>query len=131
MDALSSLPPLQYLVVYCLPIMWVTIFIGSLTSPHSIASLAKFHTDTSKPLGVWFHMFAVRELVLGLMFLGLIAVDEWRAITIALACAAINGPCDVFLSRKSGATLAEALQAHGVPTVVAYWAVWKLWEEHF
>jgi hypothetical protein len=132
MDVLSSLPPFQYLVIYFLPVMWISGFVISLLSPDIITSLAKFpNPDTRYPHGVWFHMFIVRELVLGLVSSSLIAANEWRALTIVLACAGINGPCDMYLSHRAGASWRDAFMAHGVMTAVAYWAVWKLWEEHF
>ena len=131
MDFLSSLPPLQYLTAYFFPVMLLGVFVGSLVSPHSLAASAHFPQPANKPLNTFFYLFAVRELVLGAALLTLEACDEWRAVVILLACISINGIGDFVLAGSSGAGWWPSFTTHGIPTLVAYWTVWKLWQEHW
>lgn len=79
----------------------------------------------------FFHLFATRELCLGLALLFLEAYDEWRAVVILLACIGINGIGDFFVAGSLGTGWRPSLLCHGIPTIVGYWTVWKLWQEHF
>lgn len=83
-------------------------------------------------MNVFFRLFAVRELCLGVALLALEAYDEWRAVTILLACIGINGIGDFVLSSSQKEVgWWTAFKAHGTPTILGYWSVWKLWQEHF
>ncbi|KIW50288.1 hypothetical protein PV05_11890 [Exophiala xenobiotica] len=148
MDTFSSLPPFQYLVAYFIPIMLLGVFLGSLVSPHAICASACFPQPADKPMQTFFYLFAVRELCLGLALLTLEAYDEWRAATILLACIGINGVGDFLISgfqlgtakgNGNGKSKGNAgaswwwssFMIHGTPTIIGYWTVWKLWQEHF
>ncbi|KAJ9606661.1 hypothetical protein H2200_008669 [Cladophialophora chaetospira] len=132
MEALSSIPPLQYLVAYFLPIMFLGVFIGALVSPHSLSAAALFPQPADKPMHPYFYLFAVRELVLGLALLILEANNEWRAVTALLGCVGLNGVSDCIIAATlSGGGWWPSLKVHGIPTVIGYWSVWKLWQEHW
>ncbi len=79
----------------------------------------------------YFYIFAVRELVLGLALLILEAYNEWRAVTVLLACIGLNGVSDVYFAGSLGGGWWPAFKAHGVLTIIGYWTVWKLWQEHW
>ncbi|KAK7894807.1 hypothetical protein LTR67_005546 [Exophiala xenobiotica] len=153
MDILSSLPPFHYLFAYFIPVMLLGVFFGSLVSPHAICASACFPQPADKPMNTFFYLFAVRELVLGLALLTLEAYDEWRAATILLACIGINGISDFLIAGSLGSQSQSQSQSqkgietgkgveggvswwssfmvHGTPTILGYWTVWKLWQEHF
>ncbi|KIX05937.1 uncharacterized protein Z518_03911 [Rhinocladiella mackenziei CBS 650.93] len=131
MDILSSLPSLQYLVAYFIPVMLLGVFVGSLVSPRSLTAAACFPQPVDKPMDTFFYLFAVREHCLGLALLILEACDEWRAAVVLLACIGINGTGDFLLAGSLGTGWWPSFTTHGIPTLVGYWAVWKLWQEHW
>ncbi|KAK5465366.1 hypothetical protein LTS15_001929 [Exophiala xenobiotica] len=142
MDILSSLPPFHYLFAYFVPVMLLGVFLGSLVSPHAICASACFPQPAGQPMHTFFYLFAVRELVLGLALLTLEAYDEWRAATILLACIGINGVSDFLIAGsqkgngtgkgvEGGVSWWSSFMVHGTPTILGYWTVWKLWQEHF
>ncbi|KIW92387.1 uncharacterized protein Z519_07371 [Cladophialophora bantiana CBS 173.52] len=133
MDSVSSLsiPPLQYLVAYLVPVMFLGVFVSAFVSPHALSVSASFPPPTDQTSLTFFHLFAIRQLCLGLTLLILEACNEWRAVVIVLACIGVNGICDFSLSAASGAGWWSSFKTHGIPTVVAYWTVWKLWQEHW
>ena len=148
MDIFSSLPPFQYLVAYFIPVMLLGVFLGSLVSPHAICASACFPQPADKPMHTFFYLFAVRELCLGLALLALEAYGEWRAATILLACIGINGIGDFLIAGSQkivtpsgngkskgnaggGSWWSSSFMVHGTPTIIGYWTVWKLWQEHF
>ncbi|KAK4939673.1 hypothetical protein LTR10_020063 [Elasticomyces elasticus] len=111
--------------------MFIGVFISSFTSPRAVTASACFPQPADRPVNVFIYLFAVRELVLGLALIFLVAYNEWRAVTILLACVGLNGLGDFFLAGNLGTGWRSSLMCHGIPTVVGYWAVWKLWQEHF
>jgi hypothetical protein len=144
----SSIPALPYLIVYGITILLLSVFIFSLIDPRTICAAALFPQPADKPLHTFFYLFAVRELVLGLALLLLEAYGEWRAVVVVLGCVGINGVGDFFIAgfrmgseegaekgRQNGGGSAgrwwASFKAHGVPTIFGYWAVWKLWQEHW
>ncbi|KAI1629928.1 hypothetical protein EDD37DRAFT_604795 [Exophiala viscosa] len=131
MDVLSSLPPFQYLVAYFLPIMFIGAFISSFANPHAVTASVCFPQPADKPINAFVYLFAVRELVLGIALILLEACNEWRAVVILLACVGINGMGDFLLAGNLGTGWRSSFMCHGIPTIVCYWTVWKLWQEHF
>ncbi|EXJ74545.1 uncharacterized protein A1O5_02841 [Cladophialophora psammophila CBS 110553] len=133
MDSVSSLsiPPLQYLIAYLIPVMFLGVFVGAFVSPHALSASASFPPPTDKVSLTFFHLFAIRQLCLSLALLVLEACNEWRAVVIVLACVGVNGISDFLLSAASGAGWGSSFRTHGIPTVVGYWTVWELWQEHW
>ncbi|ETI22538.1 hypothetical protein G647_06613 [Cladophialophora carrionii CBS 160.54] len=131
MEAGSSIPPLQYLVAFLLPVMLIGVFVGSLVSPHNISAAALFPQPANKPVHSFFYLFATRELCLGVALLTLEAYNEWRAVTVLMACIGLNGIGDFLLAGASGGGWWPSFTTHGIPTIVGYWAVWKLWQEYW
>lgn len=140
----SSIPALPYLVAYGVTILLLSVFIFSLIDPGTICAAALFPQPAGKPLNTFFYLFAVRELVLGLALLLLEAYGEWRAVTVVLGCVGLNGVGDFILAglrmgseegtekgNGSASRWWDSFKAHGVPTILGYWAVWKLWQEHW
>ncbi|KAL6245885.1 hypothetical protein RBB50_007038 [Rhinocladiella similis] len=87
----NTIPPPPYLIAYAVAVMLIGVFIGALVSPHTIAAAACFPEPADKPMHVFFYLFAVRELCLGVAMLVLVSYNEWRSVTILLACILING----------------------------------------
>jgi hypothetical protein len=130
MDILSDLPPFHYLIAYFIPVILLGVFFGSLIDPHGICNAALFPQPAGR-MHDFFWLFAIRELVLGMALVILEAYGEWRAATVLLACIGINGVTDFFSRAAAGKGILKSFQVHGVPTVAGYYAVWRLWQEHW
>ncbi|KIW11379.1 hypothetical protein PV08_10679 [Exophiala spinifera] len=65
----STIPPVPHLIAYAIAVMLIGVFIGALVIPHTIAAAACFPEPAGKPMNVFFYLFAVRELCLGVALL--------------------------------------------------------------
>lgn len=131
MDFFDSLPPFHYLVAYYIPCILLGAFIGCMVAPYTICEAVHMPQPRDKPLNIFFYLFAIRELVLGLALLLLEVYNEWRGVTILLACIGINGASDFVIAGFYSGKWWSSFTAHGFPTLLGYWTVWKLWQELF
>ena len=126
-----GLPPFQYLFAGFLPAMFIGVFIGAMLNPHSLCTRALFPQPAKKPLNIFFYIFAVRELVLGVALLILEVSGEWRAATVLVACLCLNGLTDFYFAGSLGAGWWNSFTKHGVPRIIGLWSAWNLWQEHW
>lgn len=127
---LSSLPSLPYLLIYLLPVFLIGAFATAMANPRGMTDLMGFQGQSSaKITDLLVYSFGARELSLGVAAAAMIAYNEWRAVTILTACVGMNGISDFVLDGSQGQGWWHAFKTHGVPTIAAYWAVWKLWQE--
>jgi len=112
--------------------MFIGVFFGSFVNPQAIVNAAAFGPmPANTPMNTEYWLFVLRELCLGVALLVLEAYGEWRAVTVLLGCVGINGVGDFVLAGMKGAGWKASMTSNLVPTLVGYWAVYKLWEEHW
>lgn len=130
MEAISNIPPAHILLVYLFPVILFGIAISSFASTPNTAEMMGFHSvqkDKTKDLFVY--AFGVRELAFAVCVSLLIAQGQWKALTIVMACCGINGTGDFLLDGLHGQGWLHALHKHGIPTIVGYWVVWRLYQD--
>ena len=128
---MDTLPPLHYIIAYAIPCLWISVFFGLLINPHSVSAMAGFDLPKNQPPSVFLYLFAVRELGLAVVFTMLAAYGEWRALTIFMGNSLIFGTADMVVCGMKGKGWGAAVKNHGVPTVLAAWAVKELAKEYF
>lgn len=128
MDLFTSLPPVHYIFAYIFPVFLIGVFFSATTNPQAIAKSLDFKEPQKKEDEPFVYMFAVRELAFGVALLILIACDEWKAVTIVMGCAGIGGMGDFILDVRVGHGWSHVVKTHGLPTLVGYWVVWKLYQ---
>jgi hypothetical protein len=129
----SSWPSWPYLFAYAMPVWLIGVFITSLSTSGSHALLVQvgFPQPRDQPLNIFWYMFAVRELLFGLILLILEREGEWKAVSIILGTMCIGGSLDVvFSATKGGVGWIEGIKAHGIVTVVALVASYQMWVEN-
>ena len=129
----SAWPSWPYIFAYALPIWMIGVFITSLSTSASHALLVQvgFPQPRDKPLNIFWYMFAVRELLFGLILLILEREGEWKAVSIIIGVMTIGGSLDVvFSATKGGVGWIEGFKAHGIVTMVALFASYQIWMEN-
>ncbi|KAJ9646890.1 hypothetical protein H2204_000582 [Knufia peltigerae] len=128
----NTLPPLHHLIAYAIALMLIGVFIGCLVCPHKIAAAACFPEPADQPMHVFFYLFAVRELCLGLALLVFLSYEYWKSATILLAIVGINGISDFLISGFHGKEdWRTSFYKHGIPTLIGYYGVLRLWQDNW
>ena len=132
-----------YLITHMINVLLLSVFIMAMIAPRRLCESALYPQAPNKPLPTFFWVFAVRELVLGLIMLILQFHGEWRAVAVVVGCISLNGITDFWFcamevgfdeSVKSKGKVNmwwASFKAHGIPTIVGLWAATRLWQEHW
>jgi hypothetical protein len=125
---LTSMPPLHHLLAYSLPVFWLGVFLGIMATPEATCKSAGFALPPGKR-SPFLYLFAARELGMSVMAFLMIAYDEWRGLTILFGSALIFGTADTIVDGMMGEGWGHGLKSHGLPTLMAAWAVRELAKE--
>jgi hypothetical protein len=97
---------------------------------HAICEQGGFPQPRNQPFNVYVYLFAGCQLMVGLSVATLIATDEWRGVSVILACATPMGVLGTTLSATMGSG-GSAFWTHvvllGVGTMASYRLVQENW----
>jgi hypothetical protein len=127
---ISSWPSFSYVFPYAVAAWQMGVFFASLSTSasHTLLEQVGFPQPRDKPLHYFWTMFAVKELMSGVIFLLLSWAGEWKAVSIVLAVSCGGGMMDTIMAAtKGGVGWIEAFKAHGVVTAVGIYVAYQLW----
>lgn len=100
---------------------------------HRVCEQAGFPQPRTQPLNAYVYLLAGSQLMIGLAVAMLVAAEEWRAVSVIIACSTPMGLVGTSLSARDRTEtgLGQAFWSHALLTTVGTLAGWRLMRENW